>query len=39
MKITKVSPIFKGGNNQQTENYRPISVLLVFSKILEKNYV
>ena len=39
MKITKVSPIFKGGNNQQAENYRPISVLLVFSKILEKNYV
>ena len=36
MKIAKVSPIFKGGNNLQTENYRPISVLLLFSKILEK---
>ena len=36
MKIAKVSPIFKGGNNLQAENYRPISVLPVFSKILEK---
>ena len=33
MKITKVSPIFKEG---KAENYRPISVLPVFSKILEK---
>ena len=36
MKTAKVSPIFKRGNNLQTENYRPISVLPVFSKILEK---
>ena len=36
MKIAKVSPIFKEGNNLQAENYRPISVLPVFSKILEK---
>ena len=36
MKIAKLSPIFKGGNNLQTENYRSISVLAVFSKILEK---
>ena len=36
MKVTKISPIFKGGNNLQAENYRPISVLPVFSKILEK---
>ena len=35
MKITKVSPIFKG-NNLKTENYRPISVLPLFSNILEK---
>ena len=33
MKIEKVSPIFKGG---KAENYRPISVPTVFSKILEK---
>ena len=36
MKIAKVAPIFKGGNNLKAENYRPISVLPVFSKILEK---
>ena len=36
MKIAKVSPMFKGGNNQLAENYRPISVLPVFSKILDK---
>ena len=36
IEIAKVSPIFKGGNNLQAENYRPISVLPVFSKILEK---
>ena len=35
-KIANVSPIFKGGNNLQTENYKPISVLPLFSKILEK---
>ena len=33
MKIEKVSPIFKG---DKAENYRPISVPTVFSKILEK---
>ena len=36
MKLAKVSSIFKGGNNLQAENYRPTSVLPVFSKILEK---
>ena len=36
MKIAKVSPIFKGGNNLQSENYRPISILPLFSKIFEK---
>ena len=34
MKIAKVSPVFKGGNKLQAENYRLISVFLVFSKIL-----
>ena len=37
MKIEKVSPIFKGGNNLQTGNYRQILAVIVFSKILEKN--
>ena len=36
MKIAKVSPIFKEGNNLQTENYRSISVLPVFSMIFNK---
>ena len=36
IKTAKVSPIFRGGNNLQVENYRPISVLPDFSKILEK---
>ena len=36
MKFAKVSLIFKGGNNLQAENYRPISVLPLFSKVLEK---
>ena len=36
MKTAKVSPIFKRGNNLQTENYRPVSVLPLFSKIFEK---
>ena len=36
MKIAKVIPIFKGGSSIEVCNYRPISVLSVFSKILEK---
>ena len=36
MKIAKVIPIYKSGNKSQTSNYRPISVLIFFLKILEK---
>jgi hypothetical protein len=39
LKIAKVSPIFKADDKLSVNNYRPISVLPVFSKILEKNYV
>ena len=36
MKIAKVSPVFKGGYSADRSNYRPISVLPCFSKILEQ---
>ena len=36
LKIAKVIPIFKSGNMQLCSNYRPISVLSVFSKVFEK---
>ena len=36
MKISKVQPLFKSGDHMLCNNYRPISLLLVLSKILEK---
>ena len=36
MKTANVRPIFKGGDPQHLGNYRPMSVLNVFSKLLEK---
>lgn len=36
MKIARVVPVFKAGINESVGNYRPISILPCFSKILEK---
>ena len=36
MKHSKVIPLFKSGNSKDTNNYRPVSVLPVFSKVFEK---
>ena len=39
LKLAKVTPVFKAGNNTELMNYRPISVLPCFSKILNRcNY-
>ena len=36
MKLAKVIPVFKSGSKLLVNNYRPISLLSVFSKIFEK---
>ena len=36
LKVAKVTPIFKSGEEELVNNYRPISVLSCFSKIFER---
>ena len=36
MKIARVTPIYKTGDDNELNNYRPISVLPIFTKILER---
>ena len=36
MKIARVTPVFKSGGTSLIINYRPISILLCFSKMLER---
>ena len=36
LQLAKVIPVFKSGEKSHVTNYRPISILLCFSKILEK---
>ena len=36
IKTAKVIPLFKAGDKKSFSNYRPISILTQFSKILEK---
>ena len=36
LKIANVVPIFKSGDEMVFSNYRPVSVLPVFSKLLER---
>ena len=37
MKKARLVPIYKSGNREKCENYRPISILPIISKILERS--
>lgn len=39
MKVAKIIPLFKSGDRHGLSNYRPISLLSQFSKVIEKMFV
>ena len=39
LKIANVIPLYKNDDSMLFNNYRPVSILCVFSKIFEKKYV
>ena len=36
LKVAKITPVHKSGSKSKSTNYRPISILTIFSKIFEK---
>ncbi len=36
MKMAEISPVFKRNDHLQKDNYRPVSILSTFSKLLEQ---
>jgi hypothetical protein len=39
LKYAVVKPLLKKGDRKNVANYRPVSLLTSFSKVLEKNYI